>query len=298
MIQTGINFIVTYINSLAEALTLNRDVMIQAFENLINAVVGAGLAVFGFSLPDFTNSGTQTIKEGVIKGINDSLEALKTAIKDLITKGIDSIKDKWEDFKSAGKNIIDGLIQGVKDKLKDVNDALGAIGKTSLNILKKVLGIRSPSTKFAELGKYAIQGFINGVASLKDSATSQVKEVGNATLDALKRTMDFVSNLANSDMSISPLVTPVIDMSNIQSGTKAISNLLSGTYGLNVGSVVNKLPTINSQNGSLESTQEGSNAPSISFTQNNYSPSALSRLDIYRQTQNQLIAMKGVVNAK
>ena len=32
------------------------------------------------------------------------------------------------------------------------------------------------------------------------------------------------------------------------------------------------------------------------FTQNNYSPKALSRLDIYRQTKNQFSALKGAVS--
>lgn len=31
------------------------------------------------------------------------------------------------------------------------------------------------------------------------------------------------------------------------------------------------------------------------FTQNNYSPKALSRIDIYRQTKNQFSALKGLV---
>ena len=35
----------------------------------------------------------------------------------------------------------------------------------------------------------------------------------------------------------------------------------------------------------------------ISFTQNNYSPKELSRIDIYRNTKNQLNMMKGVVKA-
>ena len=45
------------------------------------------------------------------------------------------------------------------------------------------------------------------------------------------------------------------------------------------------------QNG--ESSSAGN---TYQFTQNNYSPKALSRIDIYRQTKNQFSAMKGLVS--
>lgn len=45
--------------------------------------------------------------------------------------------------------------------------------------------------------------------------------------------------------------------------------------------------------------QNGDGTPSVgnsySFVQNNYSPKALSRIDIYRQTKNQFSALKGLV---
>ena len=50
---------------------------------------------------------------------------------------------------------------------------------------------------------------------------------------------------------------------------------------------------INSANADSATNQNG---PSFSFTQNNYSPKALSQIDIYRQTKNQFSAMKGVLS--
>ena len=45
--------------------------------------------------------------------------------------------------------------------------------------------------------------------------------------------------------------------------------------------------------------QNGDSVPvagnNYTFTQNNYSPKALSRIEIYRQTKNQFSALKGLV---
>jgi hypothetical protein len=48
-----------------------------------------------------------------------------------------------------------------------------------------------------------------------------------------------------------------------------------------------------------ESSDNSENDPSnrgISFVQNNYSPKALSRLEIYRQTRNQIHQLKGALS--
>jgi hypothetical protein len=49
----------------------------------------------------------------------------------------------------------------------------------------------------------------------------------------------------------------------------------------------------------VESSQNGVNnntsGNTYQFTQNNYSPKALSRAEIYRQTKNQFAAMKGAL---
>ena len=50
-----------------------------------------------------------------------------------------------------------------------------------------------------------------------------------------------------------------------------------------------------------EEIQNGENKPvsggTFSFVQNNYSPKPLSRIEIYRQTKNQISTMKGLVEA-
>ena len=65
------------------------------------------------------------------------------------------------------------------------------------------------------------------------------------------------------------------------------------TYIENVFKAAKLAGDINSANADSATNQNG---PSFSFTQNNYSPKALSQIDIYRQTKNQFSAMKGVLS--
>ena len=45
-----------------------------------------------------------------------------------------------------------------------------------------------------------------------------------------------------------------------------------------------------------DNKEPSSNVMNMKLVQNNYSPKALSRAEIYRQTRNQFSAMKGLVN--
>jgi hypothetical protein len=86
-------------------------------------------------------------------------------------------------------------------------------------------------------------------------------------------------------------------LSNVEAGSKKINELFTQRKGLNVSAVNAKIPVIGQTTPSETiAGQNGSNSQAaISFTQNNYSPKALSRLDIYRQTKNQISVMKGLV---
>ena len=57
---------------------------------------------------------------------------------------------------------------------------------------------------------------------------------------------------------------------------------------------------IERQNGSYHSPSDRSmgTVQNINYTQNNYSPKALSRADIYRDTHSQLSLLKGVVSKR
>lgn len=81
------------------------------------------------------------------------------------------------------------------------------------------------------------------------------------------------------------VITPVLDLSSIKDDVNYLNSMISSSR-VGVGEI---------QNGRNEGTSEGGS--NINFVQNNYSPKALSRKEIYRQTKNELAWAKGVVNS-
>lgn len=83
-------------------------------------------------------------------------------------------------WKQLGSNVVDGFVEGIKGGLDGVKGALGNLGDTAKNALKKSLGIASPSKVMRELGGYTGDGFTAGIEDSHDDAHDAIRKLGNA----------------------------------------------------------------------------------------------------------------------
>lgn len=195
-----------------------------------------------------------------------------------------------QNWDGVGKNIISGIVKGMQAELPNLMGSAKVISEMTLTMVKSTLGIHSPSKEFAKIGTYAIEGFTSGLKNLRTVADSS-KEVANTATSSLRNALSNVTNILDSSVGSEPVIKPVMDLSNIKSGAKSIGGIFSS---IDVSKSVNKLSSINNQNGSnhLDSSPKSGG---IQFNQYNYSPKSLSRIEIYRQTKNQINSLKGVI---
>lgn len=206
----------------------------------------------------------------VWSGIKKVFGSVKTWFKSVFKaawSGIKSVFSGWKDFFS-------GLWDTIKDTFGDLGDAIGdTIGS-------------------------AVIGAINGALSMVESAVNKAIDMINSVLDVINEipgvdigNVDEISlpRLANGGVlrrgqvgllegSGAEAVVPLENNKRWISATaKDLKQSLAEEGLLSGGGGVGKSVTNN-----------------YNFTQNNTSPKALSRLEIYRQTRNQLNFAKGV----
>ena len=284
LVDAAFQAMITFINGLADCIDTNTPLLIEAMNRLMDSLINAAILVLTNSIERMKERGKAIMNSGLIQGIKDKVEDAKKAIGDLITKIIGKIQEKFQDFKDAGKNIIDGFIQGIKDKFQDAINAGSELGNSILNSAKKVLGIASPSKEFAKIGRWSDMGLAQGLMKYASYAMSAASEVGDGTIDALSNSMNNISNVITGDMDLDPVIRPVLDLTDVTNGAKQIGSMFS-----------NQKIGVSGTNGQNGGTVDG-NGKTFNFVQNNYSPKALSRTEIYRQTKNQFSAMKGAVD--
>ena len=230
---------------------------------------------------------------GLIEGLEknrkfavEAIERLSKAMMDTMKKALSA-----ENFAEIGTNIVNGLTEGLKDEdaLKELNKATAAVmdkvKKTATGPEEKGgAEIESPSKVFYKYGRFIDLGLANGIRDYGDVVVASVGDMGDDTISAMKYTIANIAAMINDEME-DPVITPVLDLTNVQNGVKKLNTVLSTNRALGVASSVN---------GNLQNGQ--SNIGGTTFIQNNYSPKALSRAEIYRQTSNQFARFRAQAN--
>ena len=251
---------------------------------------------------------------GFVEGIdNQNKISLQPKIIS-IAKGVVSVIKKEaspDKFREIGANIIRGLIDGIGSKEDELNEKAESIANTITTKLEKALEIHSPSRVMARLGGFVTEGLAIGIEGNTKLVANASENLASTAISGLKDAIKAATNLTDLGIDPNPTITPVLDLSNIEEESTKLDKLTNGwnDIGINVSSTLassaansfNKT-LMAKANRALETQNRVSNGASdrneqqpqsTTFIQNNYSPKALSRIDIYRQTQNQLLAVRG-----
>lgn len=290
LIDSGFNLVISFIEGIAEAIDKNTDRMIDAGEKLFDSLVNAGKKVLEASIVKFADIGSAIMNSGFIKGIEVKISDAVGMVKKIPEQCLEALSATIDGFYKAGSNVIDGFISGLKDKITEAATWASNLATDVLDSAKKVLGINSPSKAFAEIGMYTVKGFSNGLNKFSYLAKDSVSNLGKSSVSYMSKAVSKVSDIFSSDMSNSPTIRPVLDLTNVESGASKINSIFNQNRGISVSASLNKASDISSNiNSNNKISPENSNlspkTTNVSLTQNNYSPKALSTADIYRQTK-------------
>lgn len=208
--------------------------------------------------------------DGLVNSFNDAGIRI-SAVIDLLV-GI--IGSKNEKFVSAGKTMMTKLASGIKSGGPQCRSSAASLLSDCLT------AINSRASEFYSAGLNAAAEFANGITANTYLAVARASEMAAAAAAA-----------AGSEIDIQPTIRPVLDLSNVSSGVGKMTALMSRTQAMEISAGMNRENSGTNQNGN----EKSSIANNYNFTQNNYSPKSLSRIDIYRQTKNQFAALKGLV---
>lgn len=240
--------------------------------------------------------------EGMRESLMSMLQPVKETASQVGTEADAALGEHMnaENGYSKAANFMQGILNGLNDYKDDVMDAIEAIDEEVGDAPAEDWDEHSPSKLTYKYGRYFMQGMINGFAYEKDRVIGSVSSVGTSVVDimqnALQQTDDYLNNGIQSDLTI----TPVLDLSNVQNGVKTLGSMtdINGfSINPNLGRISTNASNLAELNDILKTKAIGPEANNFNFTQNNYSPKALSRVEIYRQTRSQIAQVKGMVNA-
>lgn len=224
VINAAFNLIITFINGLANAIRNNSTAINNAMSNLITAIVSA---IISFSVK-MVNTGIQVVKD-ILKGIGQ----MRSAMFD------------------AGVNAVKGFINGLLSMPGRIWDAGKEIANGALNAARRELDEHSPSKAFKKIGAFGGEGFVIGLSSYTGKAADAATTVGAGAIDAMSNAISGISDIVSSDIDVQPVIRPVMDLSNIQNGSKQLNGMVNKIDGYTVDGAVNMANKVsNSMNSS------------------------------------------------
>lgn len=192
-----------------------------------------------------------------------------------------------------GLDLTSGLASGILDGMSGVINAAIEVAKAAIDAANDTLEIHSPSRVFDRIGRLSMVGFTNGILHSGIEAVNQGKSIMRDLINSTQNAIDKANLIIGDTIDISPVITPVINLDEANAGIRRLNSSLTKE---NVISMNKELSRASLNSKSTDSVNNrGVVENNYNFVQNNYSPEALSRIDIYRQTKSQFSRFRRAV---
>lgn len=134
------------------------------------------------------------------------------------------------DTSSSGTNFVQGMINGIQNAAGAVYGVVGNLAKKILGVFNSGLGERSPSKLTDKSGVFFIKGFTNAIKRTASAATNAVGNLATDAVNLFSDSLDRISAFVNDSTDITPVITPVLDLSQVQNGSAALSSMFNSGY--------------------------------------------------------------------
>lgn len=256
---TSIRKIIKLVNDIANADASSLESFTKSLSNVGKKGVDAFVKAFTSSTAKTdAKKAAKDLVDQVIKGVESKEKALKTAFTDAASEAADAIDDEYDSFYDAGSYLVDGFADGISENDYKAAAKAAAMAEAAKKAAEEALGIQSPSKVFYKIGEFTGQGLVNALKDYGSKVYSAGSDMADSARSGLSDAISKVMDYFNGDMDVQPTIRPVLDLSNVKTGTAAISDMLGYESSIGVSANARVISRM------MNSNQNGGNSDIIS----------------------------------
>lgn len=278
----GSAMMVNFISGAKGKGTSTRNAFVAIITNCLNAVRS--------KTGEFKSVG-QTIMTQFTTGANSKKQSAKDSFIQAVNSCVTEVRNRYNNFYNAGKYLVEGFANGISQYTYLAEAKAKSMAGAAADAAEEELDINSPSRVGGRIGGFFGLGFVNAIFDYAKQSYKAGTEIASSAKNGLNKAVSKVREFVDGDMELRPTIRPVLDLSDVRSGITNLSAILSKNQAHTISASMNRNISDSVQNEGIA----GALGNSYSFVQNNYSPKALSRIELYRQTKNQFSAWKGLI---
>lgn len=204
--------------------------------------IGAGIQIGGASAPTIAAGIGQAAKRasafnassegaGSMRLFGNGMASMSGVINSTASSVANNAKSGLDvDTTSSGTNFVQGFLNGIGNMISAAYDAVSSFGKKLISKFNSSLGEHSPSKLTYKSGVFFIKGFTNAINRTASAATNAVGNLATDAVNLFSDSLDRISAFVNDSTDITPVITPVLDLSQVQNGSTAISSMFNSGY--------------------------------------------------------------------
>jgi hypothetical protein len=270
-------------------------------------IIGRKIGEFLVALGDAIVDNINLAKEQGVRIAKTILNALATAVPELadavglfainLLNGLaDVIRNRGKGIRDAALNLGDAILDAVSfgmfDKMKAGGNFLLSpfkkMGGYATDAWKWAFDSNSPSKLFIKLAGEIPAGIVAGLNKDK-TAVSSVTGLSERIVNAASKSFGAIPAF-DAIGDINPVISPVLDLTNVQQGARNINGMFSESQ-IGASVSLNQARALSIATLGNNSTSTENSAPvvkEVKFEQIINSPTTLSNAEIYRQTRSQI----------
>ncbi len=214
------------------------------------------------SVSAFTRAGS-TLMTSLADGLNSRRANVSSAVTSAVSSAAGRIASYHGSFYSNGGYLGDGLVSGINSRQSAAYQAGYALGQAAVQGEKDGQASNSPSKLTIQAGEWLGDGLVIGIKKMGKKVYNVGHNLGNTATRSISGAISKVSDLINTGIDPNPTISPVVDLSNVQSSVGAISGMFTdATSSIGVMSNLNAInATMNrrNQNGSMNDVVDAIN---------------------------------------
>jgi hypothetical protein len=261
----------------------------------MNTIIEACIKAITDKYKEFTTAG-HSITTKIASGMLEKQTYLLSKLSNMLAESVSTIRTKYySEFYNTGAYLVAGFANGISDNIQLAANKAAEMAKAASDAANKALDVNSPSKVGYSTGDFYGIGFVNGIGNNISKAYNISEKMANSAIDGLRNVINYISEYVDSNMDVQPTIRPILDLTNVTAGVSNINDLLNGSQtSFGLAASIAQAQANNDKTYEQNQNEGGttSTGNTYNFIQNNTSPKALSRIEIYRQTRNQFAQFK------
>ncbi len=198
-------------NNLLAGIRSKESAILSHLRNMVNSMRNAIASNNG----NFTSVGI-SLMNSFANGLSNGGRNAHSACTRAASSARSGLSGYYNSFYSAGSYLMQGFASGISSNSYRAAAAAAAAARAASNAARRELRINSPSKVGEEIGKFFDMGIADGMYKHTESITGRARNIATNMRDTIREALHTIPDLLEDDMQLNPVITPVMDLSNVQ----------------------------------------------------------------------------------